>query len=64
MIKPIHNYFHGEGSLGVVLFSGEEICKNCKGKGGKLSTHGNYVIMCKKCKGTGKIDWIKKAIGS
>jgi hypothetical protein len=49
----------------VELLPGEEICPACKGegKGDYNKTEDFFDFFCFRCNGTGKIDWVQKAMG-
>jgi DnaJ-class molecular chaperone len=49
----------------VELSPGEEICPKCKGKGENPDAEENCSIdlICFRCNGTGKVDWVTKAMG-
>ena len=49
----------------VELLPGEEICPVCKGKGkGDYDKSEDFFgFFCFRCNGTGKIDWVQKAMG-
>jgi len=44
------------------LEKGEQFCEKCKGKG-KVKSSNNSLLICSKCYGVGKLDWIEKAMG-
>ncbi len=49
----------------IVLKEGEYFCKKCNGSGDvprSNATHRKNLI-CSKCLGEGKLDWIEKAVG-
>ena len=50
----------------IILNEGEEMCPVCHGNKGHVSYYckppGRQWVICKKCNGTGKIDWITKAM--
>lgn len=47
------------------LMLGEEICPDCKGSGNNSKAEENCSLdfICFRCRGTGKIDWVQKAMG-
>ncbi len=47
------------------LNEGEYICKHCNGSGigQHIDNKERLIGFCGYCRGTGKVDWIKKAIG-
>jgi len=47
------------------LLPGEEICPKCKGTGNNPKAEENCSIdfICFRCNGTGKIDWVTRAMG-
>lgn len=53
----------------IVLHEGEEFCEKCKGKGetvpktGKGMFNKKRPLCCKRCGGSGKVDWVYKATG-
>ena len=49
----------------VELLPGEEICPVCKGTGNNQEekSHSSFTFICLRCRGTGKIDWVQKAMG-
>lgn len=51
----------------ISLNEGEEFCSKCDGRG-LTREYTNYIndyltLVCDKCLGDGKIDWIEKAVG-
>jgi DnaJ-class molecular chaperone len=54
----------------ISLNEGEEFCKKCHGEGmvtlkkiGSGMFSKKRVLVCNKCFGTGKLDWVEEAIG-
>lgn len=53
----------------IVLSEGEKVCPKCKGKGripknnGFFTKHLDPSLICDKCFGDGKIDWIEQVTG-
>lgn len=51
----------------IVLKEGEYFCKKCNGSGVVPRSNGyhkrNSTLVCDKCLGEGKLDWIEKAVG-
>jgi len=56
----------------VFLKKGEDFCDKCKGSGlvtrsrsKRNNIHGSTVntLVCSKCLGSGKLDWLEKAVG-
>jgi len=51
------------------LNKGEEWCKKCEGSGSIIYKRGTGMfidgcsLICNRCKGDGKVDWLEKAIG-
>jgi RecJ-like exonuclease len=46
--------------MDIELKEGEVICDNCHGK---TKSYGESLTICKKCWGTGKLDWIDLCVG-
>lgn len=49
----------------IELLPGEEVCPKCKGTGNNTDKkgHTSFDFICFRCRGTGKIDWVQKAMG-
>lgn len=54
----------------ITLEDGEEFCKKCNGEGMVVSRRYHeplikkgHLLLCDKCDGDGKVDWIEKATG-
>jgi hypothetical protein len=49
----------------IVLNEGEMICDKCEGTGKESNTSAStlYSRFCKKCLGSGKVDWVDNAMG-
>ena len=49
----------------VEMKPGEELCPECKGTGNRRKTEekSSLHFFCFRCNGTGKIDWVQKAMG-
>lgn len=53
----------------IYLDEGEDFCKKCDGKGRVMSKNkvfestNRYSLICDKCLGCGKIDWLEKITG-
>lgn len=59
------SYYNSYKRVIIDIGEGEEVCRKCRGKGEVILRTPNYVrhLCCDKCLGTGKIDWVEKAIG-
>jgi len=49
----------------IELLPGEEICPKCKGTGNneRDETDRSFYFICFRCRGTGKVDWVTRAMG-
>ena len=49
----------------IVLQEGEHFCKKCGGAGmvARSNSFRKEKLICEKCLGEGKLDWIEKAVG-
>jgi len=64
MIYSIYNLWTDE--VDIEIFPGEDLCPWCEGTGVRRVSE-NVVaefpyLMCRKCKGRGKVDWISKVM--
>lgn len=47
----------------IELLPGEEICPVCNGKGENSNPNTHFGFFCYMCEGSGKLDWVSKAMG-
>ncbi len=65
MLKEIVSYQEGEIDVKPDLDDGEEYCPICGGNGfdPEQNLSDDWLFVCDKCNGTGKVDWIEYARG-